>query len=312
MALLVGTGSPEWGLTALAEGFGKLYALRSLPDESSVCVFTLPDGLSGVVTPDSLVKAGEFRTLGRHSCHISLLSSQAVVCNYTSGTLTLIDLDEEGIPSGDPCVVCFDGSGPDPVRQTSPHIHSSWITPDGQAIVVADLGSDRIYRFAVTDGKVDVSSRQNFLLPAGCGPRHCAFNSAGSRLYVATELSDEVLVYSYPEMELLQRCTVNEERPHGGAHIVMSPDCHYLYASSRLKNDGIAMFEVRSDGQLEKCSYSPTGAHPRHFAISEDGMQLICADKDDDSLEFFSISGGMLEKQKEYKIDKPVFVIIKQ
>ena len=234
MALLVGTGSPEWGLTALAEGFGKLYALRNLPDESSVCVFTLPDELSGVVTPDSLVKVGEFRTLGRHSCHISLLSSQAVVCNYTSGTLTLIDLDEEGIPSDDPCVVRFDGSGPDPVRQTSPHIHSSWITPDGQSIVVADLGSDRIYRFAVADGKVDVSSREDFLLPAGCGPRHCTFNSAGSRLYVATELSDEVLVYFYPEMGLLQRCTVNEERPHGGSHIVMSPDCHYLYASSRV------------------------------------------------------------------------------
>lgn len=311
MALLVGTGSPEWGLTALAEGFGKLYALRSLPDESSVCVFTLPDGLSGVVTPDSLVKVGEFKTLGRHSCHISLLSSQAVVCNYTSGTLTLIDLDEEGIPSGDPCVVRFDGSGPDPVRQTSPHIHSSWITPDGQAIVVADLGSDRIYRFAVTDGKVDVSSREDFLLPAGCGPRHCAFNIVGSRLYVATELSDEVLVYSYPEMELMQRCLVNEESPHGGAHVVMSPDGKYLYASSRLKNDGIAVFEVKSDGLLEKCSYCPTGAHPRHFAISEDGSRLVCADRDDDLLEFFSISGGKPVKQKEYRIEKPVFVIIK-
>lgn len=31
MAMIIGTYGPQWGHTALAEGFGKLYALRSLP-----------------------------------------------------------------------------------------------------------------------------------------------------------------------------------------------------------------------------------------------------------------------------------------
>lgn len=313
MAMIIGTYAPQWGHTALAEGFGKLYALRSLPGGSSLCVFDMPADVSGIVTLDSLTPIAEVSTPGEHSCHITILKQQAVVSDYTSGTLSLFELDAAGMPVGEPQVIRFEGNGPDPVRQTSPHIHSSWVSQDGMSIVVVDLGCDRIYRYSVMCGRVNVDSQETFELPAGCGPRHCAFSHDGTMLYVATELSDEVLVYSFPEMTLLQRCLTNDVHPRGGGHIILSPDGQYLYVSSRLENDGIAIFKVSEDGLIEKCGYQTTGSHPRHFAISHDGKTLVCATRDSGTLETFTIdpSTGCLHKKEQHKADKPVFVILK-
>ena len=310
MTIIAGQFTPQWGHTALAVGFGKLYALRSFPEGSSLCVFDMDVPMDGIMTPEDFVMLGEYHTPGKHSCHITLLDSQAVVCDYTSGTMSLFDLDVEGMPVGSPALIGFEGNGPDPARQASAHIHSSWVTPCGTAIIVADLGSDKIYRFPVKEGRIDTRAQESFGMPDGCGPRHCVFNADGSRLYIATELSDEVLVYSYPKMELMQRCLVNEACPRGGAHIDMSPDGKYLFTSSRLKEDGIAVFRINQDGLLEKHCYTPTGRHPRHFAISNDGNMLLCANRDEDTIEVFAISDGKPVKQEEYRTEKPVFVII--
>ncbi len=314
MTIVTGAYTHEWGHTALAEGFGKLYALRSLPGGSSLCVMEMPDPMTGIVTLDDLTVRSETRTPGEHSCHVTILKNQVVVSDYTSGTLSLFDLDGEGIPVGDPRLIRFEGSGPNPERQAGPHIHSSWTSPDGKSLVVADLGCDRIYRYAVVGGRLDLASLETFALPAGCGPRHCAFSHDGTMLYVATELSDEVLTYSYPDMELLDRILVNDALPGGGSHIALTPDGKFLYVSSRLRNDGIAIFRIQENGLPERAGYQPTGTHPRHFAISQDGKELVSAAKDGNVLEVFDIdtSTGNLKKKQEYKTDKPVFVILKK
>lgn len=181
MAMIIGTYGPQWGHTALAEGFGKLYALRSLPGGSSLCVLDIPSDISGIVTLDDLTLKAEFKTPGEHSCYITLLEHQVVLSDYTSGTLSLFDLDAEGMPVGEPRAIRFEGSGPDTVRQTGPHIHSSWVSPDGKSIVVVDLGCDRIYRYSVVDGRINEDSQEIFALPSGCGPRHCAFSHDGTK-----------------------------------------------------------------------------------------------------------------------------------
>lgn len=311
MSIIIGTYTPEWGHTALAAGFGKLYALRSLPERSSLCVFAMPEDGEDVLTIDSLTLLGEYQTPGRHSCYITLLDSQAVVSDYTSGTLSLFNLDSQGIPIGSPETVTFKGQGPDKVRQALSHIHSSWVSPDGSSIVIVDLGGDKIYRYSIKGGHIALDTKEELTLPAGCGPRHCAFNTSGNRLYVATELSDEVLTYSWPEMNLLHRCIVNDSLPRGGGHIIYDPD-GYLFVSSRLKNDGIAVFKLQNDGTPEKYAYIKTGAHPRHFAISGDGKELISASRDEDVVEFFTIDlkSRAFVKHKEHKTEKPVFIIL--
>lgn len=290
MNVLIGNLTPEWGHTWLCRGFGKVYSLRSLAGGSFLCV----DGK-------------EYPTPGEHSCHITLLERQAVVADYTSGSLSVYPLGADGIPSAVPTVLNFEGHGPVSGRQDSPHIHSSWLSPDGGYLIVVDLGSDKLYRFPVRDGVLGMDGIEAFELPEGCGPRHCAFGN--DVLYVATELSDEVLVLDWPSMELKQRLTVNEVLPGGGGHIVL--EGNFLYVSSRLKNDGIGIFRVGKDGLLTKAGYVPTGKHPRHFSISQDGKKLAVACRDDDKIQFFARSvedGSLTPLSESVEVHKPVYV----
>ncbi len=286
MKLLTGSWTPECGHTWLARGFGKIYYLLSLADGSFLCV----DGR-------------KFSTSGKHSCHITLLLREAVVADYTSGTISLYPLGADGIPVGDPKVLHFEGSGPIAIRQECSHIHSSWLSPDGKSLVVVDLGADKIYRFGVYDGRVSMEGIEAFSMPAGCGPRHCAFSNG--KLYVSTELSDEVLVLDWPSMELLQRVIVNNELPSGGGHLLLSLDGLFLYTSSRLKNDGIGIFRIEEDGLLEKVGYQPTGLHPRHFCLTPDGSKLLVACRDSNSIEYYyrdEVSGLLSPAGKNLKL----------
>ena len=298
MNLVIGTWDAAWGHTWVSRGFGKLYALKSLAVGSSLVVMDR--------TGEPL---GEYPTPGAHPCHITLLDKEAVVSDYTSGTLSLFPLDSDGLPTAVPQILHFHGKGPHPVRQTSPHVHSSWISADGNSLVVADLGTDQLYRFSVREGRLDKDSRETFTLPAGCGPRHCAFGSG--KLYVVTELSDEILVLDWPSMQLMQRCFVNDEHHGGGGHVLLSPDGRYLYASSRLINDGIAVFRVVKDGLLERCGYYPTGSHPRHFCLSADGSLVFVACRDDDVVQIFernAADGSISDAKYEISVEKPVFI----
>ena len=104
---------------------------------------------------------------------------------------------------------------------------------------------------------------------------------------------------------------VHPLRPGGGGHLVLSPDGNYLYVSSRLQGDGIATFAVKLDGSLEKCAYTPTGRHPRHFCLSPGGELLLVACRDDNMIQFFdrSASDGSLSGSGLcLEVEKPVYI----
>ncbi len=326
MSILIGIASPYWGHTFIAEGNGKIYALRSLDDSSSLCVFDakiIGDSDFFCLTDDVASKAlTEVTTPGKHSCHIVLLERQAVVADYTSGTLTLYELDEQGLPQPNPTVVTYQGKGPHPKRQLSPHIHSSTLSPDGKSLLVADLGCDRLIRYNVENGRLVMPESEIIALPAGSGPRHCAFAPQGDYLYVVTELTDEVMTFRTSDYKLLDRCTLNAGNPEGAAHIVVSADGKYLYASSRVSNtskassrpipDGVAIYKRLADGKLKQIHYQPTGAHPRHFAVSNDGTKLVVACRDSHTVEIYTLKGGVPVGQAETKVvSQPVYVRLK-
>lgn len=299
MYLLTGTWDKAWGHTFAARGNGRCYALQSLPGGSFLWVY---DRFCRSV-------AGTFSTPGAHSCHLTLLERQAVVADYTSGSLSLFPLDALGMPSGPVQCLRFEGNGPHPERQASPHLHSSWLSPDGRQLVALDLGTDHVYRFPVSEGRVVPEKMERISLPPGCGPRHAAFGK--EVLYVSTELSDEVLVFSWPSMSLLQRVNVNPAHPEGGGHLLLSPDGRFLYASSRLQNDGIAVFRVGADGLLEAAGYCTTASHPRHFCLTPDAETMLVACRDGDCVQFLHRSaadGSLLPSGQRLLMKNPVFV----
>lgn len=322
LTILVGSNTAYWGHTYLAEGNGKIYALRSLNSKSALCTFDsgVLKGREGVVELPSLqVAMAENFTDGKSSCHITLLQREVVVADYTSGTLTLYPLDKEGNVEGAPRLLKFDGSGPHR-RQKSPHIHSSALSPDGKTLAVVDLGTDRVYCYAVKGGRV-AEQISTITTPAGSGPRFSVFSPDGRYLYVLTELSDEVLAYCTSSNDLIGRYPLSSENPEGGAHIALSPDGRYLYASLRVSStsraheikvsDGVAVFKCLKNGKLKNLYYQPTGGHPRHFAISKDGKALVVACRDDDAIELYPLnskSGLPDGKMTRYSVQQPVCV----
>lgn len=300
LTILVGSNTEYWGHTYFVEGNDKVYALRSL-NPSSLCTFdgAQLNGKEGIISLASLdLSMAEHTTEGKESCHLTLLPRQVVVSDYTSGTLSLYPLDENGAVTGNADIIRYEGSGAHPKRQKSPHIHSSALSPDGKTLAVVDLGTDRIYCYGVENGRVG-EHISTISMPAGCGPRFSVFSLDGRYLYVVTELSDEVMVFDTTDNRLLNRYALNNENPEGGAHIALSSNGQFLYASLRISStskansskisDGIAVFKCLKNGKLKRIGYIPTGGHPRHFALSPDDKALVVACRDDETVEIFQL-----------------------
>jgi 6-phosphogluconolactonase (cycloisomerase 2 family) len=145
------------------------------------------------------------------------------------------------------------------------------------------------------------------------GPRHLLFDASGTHLYVIGELSGDITVFDYKNGALTEKQVVKADRldARGAADIHLSPDGKFLYASLRLKGDGIAIFEVAENGTLAYVGYQATGPHPRNFNITPNGRFVLVACRDNDSIEVYSrdAATGLLAPTG-YRIPqtRPVFV----
>ena len=119
---------------------------------------------------------------------------------------------------------------------------------------------------------------------------------------------------SYDEagFDTIQHIKADTLDARGSADIHLSPDGKFLYASNRLKGDGIAIFEVSSeDGTLDKVGYQPTGIHPRNFNITPNGKYLLVACRDTNEIQIYEReeeSGLLKDTGKRIKMSKPVCV----
>jgi 6-phosphogluconolactonase (cycloisomerase 2 family) len=86
-----------------------------------------------------------------------------------------------------------------------------------------------------------------------------------------------------------------------------------LYASNRLKADGIGVFAIDAeDGTLTKVGYQLTAKHPRNFAITPNGKFLLVAGRDDNVIQVYSIdkeTGLLTNTRQDIAIDKPVCIV---
>lgn len=83
----------------------------------------------------------------------------------------------------------------------------------------------------------------------------------------------------------------------GSGDIHLSRDGRFLYASNRLKGDGLAIFSVDPDsGLISKIGYQPTGPHPRNFLITPDDRYVLVACRDSNAIEIYArdVASGLL------------------
>ncbi|MBD8348100.1 lactonase family protein [Dysgonomonas sp. HGC4] len=258
-------------------------------------------------------------TGGGAPCYINIDSEgkHVVTANYSGGSLTYFSVNEKGGLETASQVISFAGKGADTERQKQSHIHCVQFTPDGKFLFANDLGTDKIHKFNVNesgDNFLSVGNPAAFTVKGGSGPRHLKFHPNNKFAYVITELSGDVIAFDYndgnlKEIQTIKADTVNAK---GSGDIGITPNGKFLYASNRLKNDGLAIFSINeADGKLTKVGYHTTGVHPRNFAITPNGRLLLVACRDNDVIQVFKIdeNTGLLEDTgHDIKLDMPVCV----
>lgn len=267
-------------------------------------------------TRGTLTLTGSRPTHGAAPCHIAVSpdGKYVVTANYEGGSLTIFPLQANGT-LGNGTVVSFSGYGPVKGRQDSPHLHFISFTPDNRYLLANDLGTDCIHRFPLTADNgslIDTTRQTRIPLPPGSGPRHMAFAPDGHMAYLITELSGKVVALTYANGDLkpVQYAVADSLGAQGSADIHLSPDGRYLYASNRLKGDGLAIFSVSTaGGRLTRVGYQPTGPHPRNFTITPNGKYLLVACRDTDQIQIFRRNpqtGQLTDTGKRIDMPKPV------
>lgn len=259
-------------------------------------------------------------TGGASPCYITVSPDGKFVltANYMGANITVFPRLADG-KLGEGHVISFQGKGADKERQEQPHLHCVYFTPDGKLLLANDLGLDRIHAFPVkqTSGTkgtdlLDEAAAFDIELAPGSGPRHTCFDKQGKHAYLLTELSGEVVVWTYDGKTLTQQQVIKADTvgAKGSADIHLSPDGKFLYASNRLQADGVAIFKVSpSDGTLTKVGYQLTGIHPRNFTITPNGKYLLVACRDTNEIQVFArdMETGLLQDiGKTIHTDKPV------
>ena len=254
-------------------------------------------------------------TQGGAPCYVNLSPDEKsiITANYVGGSITVVPLETSGRLSEDVRTIAFTGEGEDKVRQSQPHLHCVEFTPDGKFLLANDLGTDKIHVFPLKpDGKLDEKATFDVELEAGSGPRHLCFSKDGRFAYLINELSGKVtaLIYNEDSLQPIQYIEADTLEARGSADIHLSPDGKFLYASNRLKADGIAIFSVDTQtGLLTKIGYQLTGIHPRNFIMTPDGCFLLVACRDDNLIQIFKRNketGLLVDTGKKIETSKPV------
>lgn len=219
------------------------------------------------------------RDAGGATCHVAVSPSghSVAVANYRSGSSKLLSA-ENGSTLAE---WTYQGSGPNKQRQLSSHAHQTIISPNGQWLLVTDLGSDKIWIHAV-NGDYPKAPSHSISLPAGAGPRHSVFHTKLNILYTIAELDGYVYWASWDEatgqcqwMGDIRIHSIENSPPPQSSAIKLHPTIPRLYAADRASRQ-IAVFSINEKGDLNLSGRITVDCEePRDIELSPDGNWLL-------------------------------------
>lgn len=277
------------------------------------------------VQPDgSLKKLNVQDSGGADACHIATDGSGRFVfaASYGDGRLACFSTKSDGSLDKRISLTQFTGSGPDRGRQEKSHAHSVYADAANKFVYSCDLGSDSvwIFKFDASLGTLTPNHPPSGKVPPGSGPRHLAFHPNGRFVYVLSEMSGTVTVFSRdPGTGALAALETIPTSFHpapsqdaSSAEIVCHPSGRWLYASNRGENT-IAVFALAADGKAALIQCAPSVAQTvRSFAIDPDGRWLLAAGQADNRLVAFKIdpaTGHLTATDQIAQADAPQCVL---
>ncbi|PCK91036.1 3-carboxymuconate cyclase [Pseudomonas viridiflava] len=239
----------------------------------------------------------QVETKGEEPTHSSLSKDgrYLFVANYAvnpdpGGALSVMPVGKNGELSDAVQVLPLGpGSKVNPERQASSHVHLAVPTPDGNYVVTADLGADKlfVYRYNADQAKpLQPAKVPTVQLPAGSGPRHVLFSSNGKHAWLVLEMSAQVVVFDYldggfKQTQILDMKNKGVDQKNGGGALHASPDGKFLYVTNRGEANQVVVFRIDpASGKLEEIQRRTVeGKEPREFSFDPSGRFMLFANQ---------------------------------
>jgi 6-phosphogluconolactonase len=308
--------SPSPTFLAVHPNHRFLYAVNEISN-GSVTAFSI-DAATGRLTQ---LKVAASRGGGPTHLSIDRQGKWVAAANYGGGSVVLFPVEADGKLGGATGFVQHTGSGMTP-RQTGPHAHGAYFSPDSRFLFVSDLGLDKIMAYRITAaGALEPLDPPFVPLQPGSGPRHMAFAPNGRFAYTANELNSTVTAFSYANAigQLSEIQTLPSIQGYDGANGVNYPSevevdsqGKFLYVANR-NGDNIAVFAIAADGKLAPSSQTSAGGkYPRHFAFDPSGNYLFVENQNSGSIVEFRVdrgTGALTPTGADVKISIPMCVV---
>lgn len=253
-----------------------------------------------------------------------------LVANYSGANVTVLPINPDGSLGDVVAEAKREGTGPDTARQDQSRPHAAVFDPAGNFVAVADLGTDNIATYSLNDDTGELTLVSEVDAAPGSGPRHLAFNAAGTILYVMTEMGDAIEVYAYDATtgtigDLLQSVSAVPEPFEGtksGAEIAIHPSGNFLYNSNRgqpdsttPEGDAIVGWTIDpSTGLLTLIGYTTDGiGQPWSFAFDAAGANLYAANYTDSTITQYTIdqsTGALTLTGNPTEVPFPFVIVI--
>jgi 6-phosphogluconolactonase len=282
---------------------------------------------SGQLSLINRVSAG-----GSDPCHLAVDPSgtYVTVANYGSASWTVLPIAEDGSLGDVVHVEERAGSGPNAARQEASHPHAITYDPTGSYLVGADLGTDKVIVFKLDAGNGRLKTVWEARLAPGAGPRHVAFNSDGTQLYVLNELNATITLFPFDassgsigeEIDTILTIQPEAVGPMTTAEIFLHPSGRFLFNSNRgqpisltPESDAIVAFQVDQDtGKLRLIGHmmDEIGV-PWNFAFDASARRLFAPNFKNDSITVYDIdleTGELKYTGVKYESPKPFCIIM--
>jgi 6-phosphogluconolactonase (cycloisomerase 2 family) len=218
-------------------------------------------------------------TGGADPCHLAVTADgrHLVVANYSSGSVSVHPLDDAGVPGERSDLLDLDGRGPVEDRQEGPHAHMVSPDPNGQGVLVVDLGSDRVWRARLDPHTGRLTAQPPLVVAApGTGPRHLLRSADGALLLVG-ELAADLSWWRPAADGSLQRVgrvpastTTAQNFP---SEITSGRDGRFVYVGNR-GPDTVSAFAWDGEAATLVAEVPAGGEWPRHIALLSEHLYV--------------------------------------
>ena len=296
----VAAETPNPSFLAMSPDHKYLYAVGEVSEfqgkkSGAISAFSVDDSTGKLTLLNAQPTGGE------GPCHVSMDSRGKFVfaANYGSGTVVSLPIESNGKLAEPASVIQHEGKGPNPKRQTGPHAHGIWPSPDDRFVLACDLGLDQVivYKLDPQTGKLTPNNLPPGQVPPGAGARHAAFSPDHQFLYVINEMGNTMTVFAWnaktgslAATQTLSTLPEGHAETSHTAEVVVHPTGKFVYGSNR-GHDSITLFTAEpTTGKLTFVNTTPVGGKwPRNFNIDPTGQWLIAAHERSDTLAIFSI-----------------------